>query len=97
MLVDFSAYIPAVMQELMKESHGITAYLAIHRPQILYMLIECRMDRKDMPVPQPPISFWSNILVRPFPADYVLTECRSKKVRLSDNVHRGMHEADFQC
>ena len=97
MLVDFSACISAVMQELMKESHGITAYLAIHRPQILYMLIECRMDRKDMPVPQPPISFWSNILVRPSPADCVLSECRSKKVRLPDNIHRNMRDADFQC
>ena len=47
----------------MKESHGITAYLAIHRPQVLYMLIDCKMDTKDIPVPQPPISFWSNILV----------------------------------
>ena len=47
----------------MKESHGITAYLAIHRPHVLHMLIDCRMDSKDLPVPQPPISFWSNILV----------------------------------
>lgn len=50
------------MKELMKESHGITAYLAIHRPHVLHMLIDCRMDSKDLPVPQPPISFWSNIL-----------------------------------
>lgn len=52
-----------VMQELMKESHGLTAYLAIHRPQVLYMLTDCRMDSKDDLPPTPQTSFWSSILV----------------------------------
>ena len=68
----------AVMQELMKESHGITAYLAIHRPQVLYMLIDCRMDTKDQPVPQPPVDFWLGILVCHLLAAYLLRSVNTR-------------------
>lgn len=63
--LDLGNKVRIVLQELMREAHGITAYLALNRQQLLYQLQDCRMDTQETNVPAPDEAFWGSILVRP--------------------------------